>query len=581
MKFRTFIIPLAVAAGLVLVLGLGLLGGLVARAPLYLIERGGQSTPLALQFVPKQSPLVASVLTRPDRLAQLWAYRTAPKLRQEAQRDIEQIERTLLADTGLVYDRDIQPWLGEEITAAVVTTDIDQNPANGLTPGYLVALACRDSALAKTTLELFWQNRAVAGEALTFEDFSGNRLIYVRRLDTSTQKGYSGRAFDQLATAVVANQFVLVASHPDVLRQALTAAQAGDTSLRSDRRYKSALRTLPNNRVGLLVFNLPKVADWLHPAALPIDRNDALDVTLSASSELDNRMDWGIMSVALTPQGILADTALVAAQGHRLEPRRADLGDWPSLTRYLPDTLPVAAVGSDLGHLAQELGTLLTPLWPTATFANPLARSLDGAFGAGTADQVITGASQGYALGLSPLEENADWLLITHQSPAMDEALQSLAVLAQQRGLGAGALSIQDYPTTAWTRLSLSTTPQLSGSATSLAVATQVAGIHAKIDQYEVLTDSPTMMDTVLGWRQGDVRQPLWTQQVSLFTQPSEAYVHLDWPQVQAGLMQQIPRLRLWEAAARPALRHVQQITLSSYGRTEQIQTGGIFFRLD
>jgi len=45
----------------------------------------------------------------------------------------------LLANTGLDYRRDIQPWLGE-ITLAVTTIDIDRDAQNGQ-PGYLMALA--------------------------------------------------------------------------------------------------------------------------------------------------------------------------------------------------------------------------------------------------------------------------------------------------------------------------------------------------------------------------------------------------------------------------------------------------------
>ena len=83
MKFRTFITPLAVIGGLVFVVGLALLGGLLLRNPLALIEQGGLQTPTALQFVPKQSAVVASVLARPDRLTDVWEYLTAPELRQQ------------------------------------------------------------------------------------------------------------------------------------------------------------------------------------------------------------------------------------------------------------------------------------------------------------------------------------------------------------------------------------------------------------------------------------------------------------------------------------------------------------------
>ena len=121
MKFRSFIRPLALVAGLVLVVGLGLLGRLTLNTPLYLIERGGQAQPLALQFVPKQAPVVASVLVRPDRLADLWDYLAPPRLRQGTHRDQARIEQVLLANTGLSYSRDIQPWLGEEVTAPMAS----------------------------------------------------------------------------------------------------------------------------------------------------------------------------------------------------------------------------------------------------------------------------------------------------------------------------------------------------------------------------------------------------------------------------------------------------------------------------
>ncbi|NJL44907.1 MAG: DUF3352 domain-containing protein, partial [Leptolyngbyaceae cyanobacterium SM2_3_12] len=50
-----------------------------------------------------------------------------PKVTTGHQDDIQVIERTLLANTGLTYSQDIQPWLGEEITAAVVSLDLDKN----------------------------------------------------------------------------------------------------------------------------------------------------------------------------------------------------------------------------------------------------------------------------------------------------------------------------------------------------------------------------------------------------------------------------------------------------------------------
>ncbi|PZU96976.1 MAG: hypothetical protein DCF32_21055 [Leptolyngbya sp.] len=568
MKFRSFIRPLAIVAGLVLVLGLGLLGRLTLNTPLYLIERGGQAQPLALQFVPKQSPVVASVLVRPDRLASLWEYLAAPRLRQETRRDQELIEQALLANTGLSYSRDIQPWLGEEVTAAMVTPDLDQDPTNGTTPGYLVALACNDSAAAQAALELYWQNRAIAGDALTFEEFSGNRLIYARRANPSSPREETA----QLATALVANRYLLAANHPDVLRQALTAAQSTDLNLQSDRRYKTALRELPSQRVGLLALNLPAVGQWLNP-----DRKFDGVLDLGDLEGADDQVGWGLMSWQLTREGLVGHTALLATQGHRLHPQRARATDWESIVPYLPDSLAVTAVGSDMATLGQRLNPLLAVLFPQSEGSFPLAKLIDGALGQGAMDLLETGVDRAYGVGLGTAETGSpDWLVVAPQSETLAAALDGMTALAQEKGLGVGALDLRGTPAIAWTRLAL---PKTRG-AQSLQVVAEVAGLHAQVDQYEVLAASPAMLDAVIHSAATPRQRPAWWPQVAQVSGPSTGYVHIDWPQIQSNLVTQLPRWRLWSTAAQPALKHLRQVTLVSGDRSDAMQTGSIVVQL-
>ncbi|MGF1516346.1 MAG: DUF3352 domain-containing protein [Nodosilinea sp.] len=563
MKFRSFIRPLAIAAGLALVLGLGLLGRLTLNTPMYLIERGGQAQPLALQFVPKQSPLVASVLVRPDRLATLWEYLAAPRLRQATRRDQERIEQLLLANTGLSYSRDIQPWLGEEVTAALVTPDLDYDPNNGTTPGYLVALACNDSAAAQAALELYWQNRAIAGDALTFEDFSGNRLIYAQR----GSQPFPGEATAQLATTLVANRYLLAANHPDVLRQALTAAQSNDLNLRGDRRYKTALAELPQPRVGLLALNLPALNQWLHP-----DEKAAL--ALGPMGATDDEVGWGLMSWQLTRQGLLGHTALLAAQGHRLHPQPAGANDGAAISPYLPESLAVAAVGSDLATLSQNLKPLLAMVSREAG-ASPLGSLIDGALGAGATELLQTGVDRAYGVGLATAADGAaDWLVIAPRSDLLSVALEAITAQAQAQGLGVGALDLRGTSAIAWTRLSL---PQRG--AQPLQVVAEVAGLHAPVDQYEVVAAAPATLAAVMDAGAAGAR-PGWWQQVAELPGPSGGYIHIDWPQIQTELVAQLPQARLWAAAAQPVLKHLQQITLVSGDRTDAMQTGRLLVQL-
>lgn len=584
MKFRTFILPLAIAAGLVLVVGLGLLGGFTLRSPLYLIDRGGQSVPEALQFVPKQSPWVASVLARPDRLAQLWEYLAAPKQRPTVKADLTNLERSLLANTGLVYARDIQPWLGDEVTTALVTVDLDQDPDNGSTPGYLVALTCRDCQTARSTLELFWQNRALAGDALTFEDVAGNRLIYSRRLEGDRRPDPRAADFVPLATTFVANRFVLVANHPDVLRQALRVAQTTDGSLRTDLRYRSTLQQLTKPRVGLLAINLPQASRWLQtePPASPFAL--ALDYLTQAEGSLD----WGLISLGVNRQGIVADAAWVAAYGQTLLPRNQPLKDWTGLADLLPDHLALTAVGSNLREFDQLLSPLIKSVGFNVLPLQSLGERLDRILGTGATATVVDNVDQPYGLGLALEPDVADpgWVLVGSASEELSHALGQLETLARDQGLGVGRLDLLGHPTTVWARLSLAPTRPGATEAAPLTVTTEVAGLTAQVDDYQVLTTRPTVMEQVLRlsqpdvWNSGQPKAPAWVQQLDYFSQPSEGYVHLDWPQLQGAMQAQVPRFRLWEAAARPILRHLQGVTWASYGQTDQIQRTGFFLEL-
>jgi hypothetical protein len=578
MKFRTFITPLAAVAGLVFVVGLALLGGLLLRNPLTLIDQGGLRSPAALQFVPKQATLVASLLTRPDHLTDVWEYLTAPSLRQDTRRDIEQIERTLLAGTGLSYKQDILPWLGEEVTAAVISPDIDQNPDNGREPGYLVALGCKDSQAARTMLELFWQNRAIAGDALTFEDFSGNRLIY------SNQRPAAGRdqpaeswvpsSFNRLATTVVANQFVLVANHPDVLRQALNAAQSNDNNLAADRRYRVALQALPEPRVGVLALSLPALAKTLTGPSTPT----VADHPLSHLGEPGDAVDWGLVSFGLTREGLLGDVALVAASGQRLQPRQARLTGLPSVAAYLPGGAAVTAVGQNLKTLWAGIG----PLWQQyggTTHAKPImGNSLAPAVDADWTHDLLDSVVHDFALGLNP-GRPSDWLLVTQQSAAMMEALQRLQVSAQAAGIGVNTLTIQGQSTTALAQLTLK--PSLTAATGSNgAVIAQVMWLYTQVDNVNILASSPASMEATLSRWRGTPDPAAWTQYLALFRTPNEGYIQINWPKLQSGLRQEISRFRLWEIASQPVLSHLKHITLTSYGRTDQLQTGRIFFQL-
>ncbi|MFM7325150.1 MAG: DUF3352 domain-containing protein [Nodosilinea sp.] len=563
MKRRRVIIALVIVVGLVLglILGRGWWGD---RRSLALLQGSRQPTPETLQFVPKQSPLVVSLLARPDRLAEVWLGLAQPKQRPQIKQELAWLEEVLLAGTGLSYQQDLQPWLGEETTLAVVTGDLDQDPENGRSPGYLVIFTCEDGQAARKSLELFWQNRAIAGTPLIFKDAAGNRLIYT----SQPQAGPS-----PLATTLVANRFLLVANHPEVLYQALGAAQAVDTNLALDSRYKTALKGLPSRRVGLVAMHLPGLQDWLQGVGAPaLGKASPLPPNSSASL-----VDWGLISFALDRQGLLADLALSARPGRSLPPYPGDLGtDLPWLTT-LPAALPLVAVGHDLARLGPSLQPLVD-LMP-AVWRSPLslAQELDRRFGDGAMAAIQAGATQDYAVGLNPTAtaNPLDWLVLSHASPEWGQALETLNQLGQAQGLGASSLAIQQQPVRAWSRL------QVEPQGQNLAVTAAVAGLETNLtDQLQVLAGSAQTLNQVLS-RQAESAPapPDWWAERDRFGSPVAAYLHGDWPRLQEGLPRS-PRLELVKTLADPLLRHIQGITLANYGQSDRLQRSALFLRL-
>jgi hypothetical protein len=57
------------------------------------------------------------------------------------------------------------------------------------------------------------------------------------------------------------------------------------------------------------------------------------------------------------------------------------------------------------------------------------------------------------------------------------------------------------------------------------------------------------------------------------------AYLHVDWLRLQ-GTLPRSPRLELVQTVTDPLLRHIQAITLASYGQSDRLQRSALFLRL-
>jgi len=109
---------------------------------------------------------MVSLLVNPDRLESF--RQVGSRTTAASTPGTKPAKTNLLANTGLDYQRDIQPWLGDEITLAVTTIDIDRDEQNGRQPGYLMALATK-TVIAAAVPVLFSSERSLV--QMAFEQY--------------------------------------------------------------------------------------------------------------------------------------------------------------------------------------------------------------------------------------------------------------------------------------------------------------------------------------------------------------------------------------------------------------------------
>jgi hypothetical protein len=202
---------------------------------------GNLGQPSSAIFVSKQAPVMVSLLANPQRL----------NGSIEANFGVS-VVKSVFKNTGIDYQKDIEPWLGNEISLAVTTLDIDRDLNNGRQPGYLIALATAKPEKGKEFLEVLFSKRVLAGATLATEDYQGIKLIYD---DAKPQ-------LKSLYGAMIGDNILLFANDLKVLKESVNNVQAPDLNLTSSRKYQQAIKELPEKGLGLAFLNLKNVAEW-------------------------------------------------------------------------------------------------------------------------------------------------------------------------------------------------------------------------------------------------------------------------------------------------------------------------------
>ncbi len=566
MKLRTFFSGLAAVAGGLLLVGLLGFWGLTTQNPKALLGQGSQLAPSAAQFVPRQSPIMMSLLTRPDRLWGLRQLVSAPQHRSQSRQTWQAFKSWISTTSGLDYDIDLRPWLGDEVTFAVTSADLDHQAANGQQPGYLVVFTSRQALKAREAAHLFWQQQVIAGEALIFEPIAGTTLIYNRPVDVAIGPASSSPR-RQFASAVVGDRYLLLANDPQVVRQAISAFQAPDISLAQDPLYQELVEQLPPGRIAWTYSSLDPTLDWLG-----LNGNQQGRSTASLGQKL-------FVSWRLTPQGITADTALAAAPGHEFTPYPVSPNQPVAAMDWLPPESILAAGSHNVATLWQTFSEGLGHYDLVQSAVQPVVTALSlGMDADGMTVAELWARDEGdYALGLVPGLLPA-WVFVSKSDAAPTAETQRLDLQAQQYGFGVAQVELNDRLITAWTRLSV--TP---ASRAGLAqIAPDVVAVHTQVDNYDIFATSLEALQRVLDTSQHDGSGGYRSFQSTPQTvkTPNGELLYLDWPQIKPLLEKQWSWLPVLNRISQPLTAHIQALVLNPHGGNRLIRRGELKFIL-
>ena len=288
----------AVVAIAISLVGLGAAGWwwLQSQSPLKL-QHQSLTTPATTRFLPTDANLTLILEADPGRLPDYGRAVAPMRQRRQAAEQLEHLRDALFAAAGLDYATELADWLGDESALAVTSGD---------TPGWVLALSSRDDDGGRQFLQRFWQSRSLAGGDLDITRYRGLGVISSRGQQSQGRPSTSSPPAEHppLASALINDQLVLLASSRGQLEDALDASQEEARNLAGD----------------------PLLAQWLDAGrqGIALLRGDRQGIEqllgLPASWSTDQPIEQFVGSLQLDGAGVRLAAQLQTSSGESIAP---------------------------------------------------------------------------------------------------------------------------------------------------------------------------------------------------------------------------------------------------------------------
>jgi Protein of unknown function (DUF3352) len=530
----TLTIAIIVGIFALLIVGTSAYGWVSAHRSMLLLNRDRPEPPATAVFVPKKSPAAISLLANIDELANLSRLATPSSQHWTAHQAVKKWKQQLGDRLHLDYQREIAPWLGEEITFAITDLDYDYLPQNGSQPGYLAVLSSRNPQISNQKIQAWWDQQVESGR-LTFSSYQGVKLAYNRR--------------DKLASAIVGDKYIIFANHPKVLREAINNLQTPNLNIRSNPDYQQVIAANNHHKIGIGYARLPELKRWL-------------------GQEAGEKYPVAGVNVGVDRQGLIADISLYPATVDSIDLNPAATPTQPKLVntlKYLPRQSKIAIAGTDLANWQQQLTTILPELKSQLPFLDNSLATIDKQIGIDLAQDIFSWTTGEYALAAipTPNQKIPDWVFIAErtQPEQIDASIAHFDELAGLAGYNVGLLPWQDKQVIGWTKLATET------SSNTARLIAQVSGVHTTIaDKYTILASSVEAMDSTLKAidKQSLLDSDRYQRGANLLAATKTGYLYGDWRTISPLLPKQLREQSFVKSVSDGILSGLPNISLSS-----------------
>lgn len=303
MKGRAF--AAVVLSALLLLSGLGIGGWwlLWQRGPLQLAHHP-LTLPRAARFVPASASFSLYLFSDGQRPVD-YARAVAPaRQRRPAGEAIARLRDGAFAAAGLDYQDELAGWLGGDIAMALFEDPVAAaGAAEQPSQGWLLALASRDDDGARRFLQRFWQTRSLAGTDLQVSRYRGMGLI-------SGRGALLGSRPEPLATALVDDDLVLIASGRNLLERALDVSQIPELNQAGQPLLRQGVAAFGSG-AALAVATPQALQSWLGLPAEAVAGNPATPLALSDAAMASRRLPrMAALAAALPEPAAAAETSV-------------------------------------------------------------------------------------------------------------------------------------------------------------------------------------------------------------------------------------------------------------------------------